>query len=98
MPIRIRVWRRRSGARGGRVHATVPSNPSPTDQLEIRGTTLMMVGGRGRLTAWQFTDGDLREVAATWTADNDVVTLTSNGLVTARRLGNATVHARYQGA
>jgi hypothetical protein len=76
---------------------TVPSDPSPVDQLEIRGTTLMMVGGQGRLTAWHLTDGGEREVAATWTADGDVVSITSSGAVTARRLGAATVHARYQG-
>jgi hypothetical protein len=72
-----------------------PTQPSDDPVLEIRGTTLMMVGGRGRLTAWQLDDGEVREVPARWTADGDVVSITSGGMVTARRLGGATVHAHY---
>jgi hypothetical protein len=54
----------------------------------------MMVGGRGRLTAWEFDNGREREVGARWTAQGDVISITSNGVVTARRLGNATVRAQ----
>jgi hypothetical protein len=53
----------------------------------------MMVGGRGRLTAWEFDNGREREVGARWTAQGDVISITSNGVVTARRLGKATVRA-----
>jgi hypothetical protein len=76
---------------------SLPSQPSSVASLEIRGTTLMMVGGRGRLTAWQLVDGQAREVPATWTADGDVISITSGGVVAARRLGNGTVRARYAG-
>ena len=71
------------------------SGPSPVVPLEIRGTTLMMIGGRGTLTAWQIEDGHAREVAAKWTADGDAISITSGGVVAARRLGHAIVHAQY---
>ena len=71
------------------------SGPSPVVLLEIRGTTLMMIGGRGTLTAWQIEDGRAREVAARWTADGDAISITSGGVVSARRLGHATVHAQH---
>ena len=71
------------------------SGPSPVVLLEIRGTTLMMIGGRGTLTAWQIEDGHAREVAARWTADGDAISITSGGVVAARRLGHAVVHAQY---
>ena len=38
------------------------SAPSSVGELEIRGTTLMMVGGRGWFTAWRDADGEAREV------------------------------------
>jgi hypothetical protein len=73
----------------------VPSQPTHTAQLEVRGTTLMMVGGRGALSAWEF-DGDrYREVQARWTADGDAISMNSSGSFTARRLGAATVRAQY---
>ncbi len=72
-----------------------PSGPPLPAPLEIRGTTLMMVGGRGTLTAWQITDGQAREVAAKWTAEGDAISITSGGAVSARRLGHAIVHANY---
>ena len=56
----------------------------------------MMVGGRGKLTAWRDNDGQAREVAATWAADGDAISIASGGEVIARRLGQATVRARYQ--
>jgi hypothetical protein len=71
------------------------SRPSPVMPLEIRGTTLMMIGGRGTLTAWQLEGGHAREVAARWTADGDAISITSGGVVSARRLGHAIVHAQY---
>ena len=73
-----------------------PSAPTPDPQLEIRGTTLLMVGGRGRLSAWEADNGDLREVHATWRADGDAVSLTSNGTITARHPGQALVRASYR--
>jgi hypothetical protein len=75
----------------------LPSGPSSPAPLEIRGTTLMMVGGRGTLTAWQIKDGQAREVAARWTAEGDAISITSGGAVAARRLGHAVVHADYDG-
>ena len=72
----------------------LPAAPHP-GQLEIRGTTLLMLGGRGRLTAWQARDGQLREVRATWTVDGDAVSVTGGGVVAARALGPATVRAQY---
>jgi hypothetical protein len=69
------------------------SGPPP---LEIRGATLMMVGGRGTLTAWQIKDGQAREVSARWTAEGDAISITSGGAFVARRLGNAIVHANYE--
>jgi hypothetical protein len=74
-----------------------PTGPSLPTQLEIRGTTLLMVGGSGRLTAWNVADDPTREVPATWTVEGDAVAVTSGGAVIARRLGLATVRARYQG-
>jgi len=56
----------------------------------------MMVGGRGTLTAWQIEDGRAREVAARWTAEGDAISITSGGVVVARRLGKAIVHAQYE--
>ena len=73
----------------------LPSEPSSVAPLEIRGTTLMMVGGRGTLTAWQIEDGQAREVAAKWTVEGDAISITSGGVVAARRLGQAIVHAQY---
>ena len=64
-------------------------------ELEIRGTTLLMLGGRGRLTAWQARSGELREVRATWTVEGDAVSVTSGGVVVARALGPAIVRAHY---
>jgi hypothetical protein len=71
-----------------------PSHRSSVTPLEIRGTTLMMVGGRGTLTAWQIEDGQARQVSARWTTDGDAISITSGGVVAARRLGNAIVHAQ----
>ena len=74
----------------------LPSGPSPgPPPLEIRGETLMMVGGRGTLTAWQIKDGQAREVSARWTAEGDAISITSGGAFVARRLGNAIVHANH---
>jgi hypothetical protein len=73
----------------------LPSGPSSVAPLAIRGTTFMMVGGRGTLTAWQIEDGHAREVAARWTAEGDAISITSGGVVAARRLGHAIVHAQY---
>lgn len=72
----------------------LPAAP-PARELEIRGTTLLMPGGRGRLTAWQAGGGELREVRATWTVEGDAVSVTSGGVVAARALGPAIVRARY---
>jgi hypothetical protein len=72
----------------------LPSYPSSVTPLEIRGTTLMMVGGRGTLTAWRIEDGQARQVSARWTADGDAISITSGGVVTGRRLGNAIVRAQ----
>jgi hypothetical protein len=72
----------------------LPSGPSSPAPLQIRGTTLMMVGGRGTLTAWQIEDGQERGVAAKWTAEGDAISITSNGVVTAKHLGHAIVHAQ----
>ena len=71
------------------------TEPSPPGQLEIRGTTLLMPGSRGKLTAWLSDHGQLREVTATWSADGDAIALTSNGAVTANHVGGVTVHARF---
>jgi hypothetical protein len=73
-----------------------PSQPSAPPELQIHGTTLLMPGARGRLTAWRPGDGQLREVAARWSLDGTAVSLTSGGEVTAERLGQATVRASYQ--
>ncbi|HSC30035.1 MAG TPA: hypothetical protein VLD67_22330 [Vicinamibacterales bacterium] len=73
-----------------------PTQPSGVQELEIRGTTLLMVGAQGRLTAWQAADGQLREVQATWTADGDAISIASNGVVTGRRLGQAIIRAGYR--
>ena len=69
--------------------------PPPPRQLEIRGTTLLMLGGRGRLTAWQPGNGGPREVRARWTVEGDAVSVTSGGVVAARALGPAIVRADY---
>jgi hypothetical protein len=74
-----------------------PTAPPPPTQLEIRGATLLMVGGTGKLTAWNVADDPTREVPAAWTVDGDAVAVTSGGAVTARRPGQATVRASYQG-
>jgi hypothetical protein len=74
----------------------MPSRPSRNPHLEIRGTTLLMPGARGRLTAWLPGNGQVREVQAKWAAEGDAVSVTPNGIVTARRLGQATVRATYQ--
>jgi hypothetical protein len=71
------------------------TGPSPPSQLEIRGTTLLMAGSRGKLTAWLSEDGQLREVTATWSADGDAISITGNGVVTANHLGGVTVRARF---
>jgi hypothetical protein len=71
------------------------TEPSPPSQLEIRGTTLLMPGSRGKLTAWLSDHGQLREVTATWNADGDAISITSNGVVTANHLGGVRVHARF---
>jgi hypothetical protein len=71
------------------------TEPSPPSQLEIRGTTLLMPGSRGKLTAWLSDHGQLREVTATWSADGDAISITGNGVVTANHLGGVTVHARF---
>jgi hypothetical protein len=68
--------------------------PDSVPGLAVRGTTLMMVGGRGRLTAWPAED-QAREVPAVWTTDSDVFSIAGDGGVTARRLGKTMVHARY---
>jgi hypothetical protein len=77
----------------------VPPSPTrPSDPgLEIRGTTLLMVGARGKLTAWAPADGQVREVPATWTVEGDAVSVTTGGMVVARGLGHAVVRALYQG-
>ena len=74
-----------------------PTRPSGGPELQIEGSTLLMVGGRGRLTAWAPRDGKLREVRATWSADGDAISLTSDGDVTGLRLGNALVRASADG-
>jgi hypothetical protein len=71
------------------------TEPSPPSQLEIRGTTLLMPGTRGKLTAWLSDQGQLREVPATWNAEGDAIAITSNGIVTANHVGGVTVHARF---
>ena len=76
----------------GELPLTEPSSPS---QLEIRGTTLLMPGSHGQLTAWLADNGQLRQVAATWTSDSDAVSLTPAGAVTANHFGGATVHASF---
>jgi hypothetical protein len=68
----------------------LPSTPSDPPALEIRGATLLMVGGRGRLSAWQ--PGG-REVRASWSSDGDAIAITRDGAVTGRRLGHAIVQA-----
>ena len=75
----------------------LPSGPSSSAPLVIKGTTLMMVGGRGTLTAWQINEGQERQVAAKWTAEGDAISISSDGAVSARRLGHAIVHANYDG-
>jgi hypothetical protein len=47
------------------------------------------------LSAWQPSNGQLREVRATWTAEGDAISVTSDGLATALRRGQAIVRARY---
>lgn len=74
----------------------LPSQPSHSAQLEIRGTTLMMVGARGSLSAWEFDGQQYREVEARWTADGDVISISTAGAIVARRLGAATVRAQYR--
>lgn len=76
----------------GELPLTEPSLPS---QLEIRGTTLLMAGSRGNLTAWLPDGGQLREVPATWSADGDAISITGSGIVTANHIGGVTVHARF---
>jgi len=71
------------------------TEPSPPSQLEIRGTTLLMPGSRGKLTAWLSDHGQVREVTATWSADGDAISITGNGLVSANHLGGVTVRARF---
>ena len=77
----------------------VPSLPSelqgPRD-LEIRGTTLLMPDSNGRLTAWLPDERGGRQVQATWTAEGDAISITSDGRVVARRLGGAIVRAHYE--
>jgi len=73
-----------------------PTSPSGPGMLQIQGTTLLMVGGRGQLRALASFDEDLRQVPATWTVEGDAVTVTSAGAVVARALGRATVRARYR--
>jgi hypothetical protein len=74
----------------------LPSRPSRNPDLEIRGTTLLMPGARGRLTAWLPGNGQVREVRARWAAEGDAVSITTDGIVTGRRLGQATVRAFYE--
>jgi len=73
-----------------------PSQPSRPPELNIRGTTLLMQGARGRLTAFQPGGGELREVAARWTVDGNAVFVTDSGSVIAEHLGRATVTASYK--
>ena len=73
-----------------------PLQPSGGPELQIRGTTLLMMGGRGRLTAWLPDDGRMREVRADWTTEGDAISITRDGVVAARHLGNALVRASYQ--
>lgn len=75
---------------------SLPASPSGPSDLQIRGTTLLMVGARGQLTAWKPGDGEAREVPATWTVEGDAVSVSSRGVVVARGLGHAIVRARYQ--
>jgi hypothetical protein len=75
---------------------TGPFQPSTPPELQIRGTMLLMPGARGRLTAWRPGDGQLREVAARWTAEGDAVSLSPEGVVTAKHLGYTKVRASYQ--
>jgi hypothetical protein len=74
----------------------LPSQPSGPTPLEIRGTTFMMVGGRGALTAWEFEREQPREVPARWTVEGDAISITPAGGVMARRIGAATVRAEYR--
>src|SRR5262245_15941778 len=71
------------------------TEPSPPSQLEIRGTTLLMPGSRGKLSAWLSDHAQLREVSATWRAESDAISITASGLVTANHVGGVTVHARF---
>ena len=67
----------------GELPLTEPSLPS---QLEIRGTTLLMAGSRGNLTAWLPDGGQLREVPATWSADGDAISITGSGIEVGERV------------
>lgn len=71
------------------------TEPSPPSQLEIRGTTLLMPGAGGKLTAWLSDHAQLREVPATWSADGDAISISGNGVVTANHVGGVTVRARF---
>ncbi len=55
-------------------------------------------GSTGKLTAWLLgSDGQEHEVSANWTAEGNAISLASNGVVIARQVGGATVHAHYGG-
>jgi hypothetical protein len=69
--------------------------PSRPPDLEIRGTTLLMPGAQGRLTAWQPTERGRREVAAQWTVEGDVVSISTSGRLIAKHPGTATVRASH---
>jgi hypothetical protein len=71
----------------------LPEGPSDFRELQIRGTTLLMVGARGKLTAWDPAAGQMREVRASWSAEGEAISIAGDGSVEARRLGAAIVRA-----
>lgn len=75
---------------------SLPSELPGLRDLEIRGTTLLMPGSNGRLTAWLPDDRGSREVQATWTAEGDAISITSDGRIVAQRPGGAIVRADYE--
>lgn len=74
---------------------SLPSGLSAPSELEIRGTTLLMPDNHGRVTAWLPDGRDTREVRATWTAEGDAISITSDGRITAMRLGRSVVRAQH---
>ena len=72
-----------------------PTAPSGPSALQIQGTTLLMIGGRGQLMALESTEDGLRRVPATWTAEGDAVAVTSSGAVVGKAHGRTIVRAHY---